>query len=302
MFIAWDSGAPGVIVAVVGICPHLGHVSGVEYVIETRDLAAGYGGGLILDGVNMSIEKNCITCIIGGSGCGKSTLLKAIVGQLQPVRGTVTLLGHDLYSVTEDERADILARAGLMFQYGALLGSLTLVENLEIPIKAHTRLRPEIIRAMIEMKLGLVYLSHALHRLPGELSGGMRKRAGLARAIVLDPDVVMCDEPTAGLDPITAAEIDELILKLRRVLGMTVIVVTHELSSIRHIADRIVMLQGGKLHFHGTLDEALASTDPALTAFFGRQNRNADRPGRSLLELVPAAVRSAATSAPGAPS
>ncbi len=162
-----------------------------EYVIETEDLAAGYGGALILDGVTVKIRKNAITCIIGGSGCGKSTLLKAIVGQLEPLRGRVSLLGEDLYALGEEERAGVLARAGLMFQYGALLNSLTLVENLQIPLVAHTTLRADIIRAMIEMKLGLVYLSHALDRLPGELSGGMRKRAGLARAIILDPELVM---------------------------------------------------------------------------------------------------------------
>ncbi len=259
-----------------------------DYVIETDDLAAGYGGPLILDGVSARIQRGCITCIIGGSGCGKSTFLKSVFGLLPPLRGSVRLLGHDLYAVEEHARAEILARAGLMFQYGALLGSLSLVENLAIPLVGHTRLDPAVIDEAIAMKLSLVYLSHALDKLPSELSGGMRKRAGLARAIMLDPELVMCDEPTAGLDPNTAAEIDHLILKLRRVLGMTVVVVTHELSSIEVIADRILMFKAGKLHFDGTLAEAKASPDPSLVGFFSRADETVARPGRSLLDRVAA--------------
>ncbi len=208
------------------------------------------------------------------------------MGMLPPFSGEVRLLDQNLQTLGEDQRAELLGRVGMMFQYGALLNSISLRENLQIPLLAHTELSADTIEQVIRMKLGIVHLQHALDKLPGELSGGMRKRAGLARAIVLDPDVLFCDEPSAGLDPNTAADIDTLLLQLKSLFGMTIVVITHELSSIKLIADRIVYLKDGGVHFHGPLDEALSSSDPTLHAFFHRSAEDAGRPGRSLLETA----------------
>ncbi len=256
-------------------------------VIEIEDVAAGYvPGRLILDGVSVAIPPRAVTCIIGGSGSGKSTLLRTMVGLLQPERGDVRVLGEDPYEKDEEERAELLSRIGLMFQDGALLNSISVAENLQIPLRAHTGLSQEVIEGIVRMKLALVHLQHAHDLLPGELSGGMRKRAGLARALALDPELLLCDEPSAGLDPLTAADLDRLILSLRDLLGLTVIVVTHELSSILTIADRIVMLRHGRIHFDGPKDEAVASQDPALKTFFGREASGLGGDGPSLLDAL----------------
>lgn len=255
---------------------------GADYVIEADDLAAGYTETLILDGVSVAIHRGLVTCVIGGSGCGKSTLLRSAIGLLAPRRGSVRVLGHDIYTLSERDRSALLSRVGLMFQYGALLGSITVGENLAIPLRAHTRLPREVVEDVIRMKLAMVNLPGCEDKLPSELSGGMRKRAGLARAIVLDPELLLCDEPSAGLDPQTMAGIDALLLHLKRLLGITVVVITHELSSIKNIADRIVMLRDERLYFDGTLAEALASADPVVSGFFQRQAQRTSGQGRSL--------------------
>ncbi len=246
-------------------------------VIEADDLALGFGDRLVLDGVTFKVPAGQLTCIIGGSGCGKSTLLRSFVGLAVPVRGNVTILGERVDRLSEDGRAALLARVGLMFQDGALLNSLTLSENLAIPLRAHTTLAEDLIADLVRMKLALVHLEGAGDKLPGELSGGMRKRAGLARALMLDPEVVFCDEPSAGLDPATAADIDRLFVQLRDSLGLTLVIVTHETASIHLIADRILQLEGGKIGFDGTLADALASRDPSLLAFFGRHAPDEER-------------------------
>lgn len=257
-----------------------------DWVIEAEDLALGYTDSLILDGISVRFQAGEITCIIGGSGCGKSTLTRGIIGLLRPRRGEVRLLGHDPYALKEEERSAMLSNIGYMFQYGALLASISVAENLSIPMRAHTDVTPDVIDRTVALKLGIVGLAHAQHKLPGELSGGMRKRVGLARAIMLDPPIVICDEPSAGLDPITAANLDQLILRLKELYGMTVIVVTHELASILTIADRIVMLADKKKRFDGPLAEARASKDPLLVGFFGRQHEEAQDRGRTLYDCM----------------
>jgi phospholipid/cholesterol/gamma-HCH transport system ATP-binding protein len=242
-----------------------------KWVVETDSLAVGYDGRLVLENISLKIRANVLTCIIGGSGSGKSTLLKACVGLVRPVRGTVSLLGQRLGPREPEEARDtLLARVGFMFQDGGLLNSLSVAENLAIPMRAHTKLPRSVIDDLVKMKLALVRLEGAGDKLPNELSGGMKKRAGLARALMLDPEVVFCDEPSAGLDPVTAAELDRVFLQLRDALGLTLVVVTHETASIKLIADRIVELDHGGVNFDGTLDAALASKAPTLRAFFGR--------------------------------
>ena len=254
--------------------------------VVVRGLVAGYGDRTILDGVDMTVARGEVHVILGGSGCGKSTLLKASLGLLPPAAGEVRLLGEDLTSLSEAGQVRLRTRIGMLFQYGALLGSLTIGENAALPLQEHADLPPAAITELVRRNLALVDLSHAEHLLPSELSGGMRKRAALARAIALDPEVLFCDEPSAGLDPLTSAEVDELLLRLRDRFGMAVVVVTHELMSIERIADRCTMLAAGKVLAAGSLAEVKATPDPEVHAFFARQPAGEVRAARSALEVL----------------
>jgi phospholipid/cholesterol/gamma-HCH transport system ATP-binding protein len=241
-----------------------------DVALEVRDLAAGYGDRLILDGVDLTVRRGEVRVILGGSGCGKSTLMKSCIGLLEPRRGSVKLLGEELSTLEGADRSALLSRMGVLFQYGALLGSITIGENVALPLREHTDLPEDVIAEMVRLKLAQVELSHAEHLLSSELSGGMRKRAALARGMALDPELLFCDEPSAGLDPLTSAELDELILRLRDRFGMAIVVVTHELMSIERIADRAVMLSQGRVLADGTLDEVKATDHPEVRAFFDR--------------------------------
>ena len=273
---------------------HLTHTTHKEYpdtpahtqpYVLVNNLVARYGDLTVLDDVNIRARRGEITVILGVSGCGKTTLLRHIVGLLTPVSGQVLINGQDMHRATEDEQEAILRNVGMSFQGGALFNSMNLEENVALPIVEHTQASPDAARLLARMKLSLVGLEHAAHLLPAEISGGMKKRAAVARALALDPTLLLFDELSAGLDPITARELDELVLRLKAQFNMAILIVTHELGSIQMIADRAVMLHAGKVLAAGTLDEVQAVDDPQVQAFFDRRPRQAS-PQRGLLDML----------------
>ncbi|MDP6018416.1 MAG: ATP-binding cassette domain-containing protein, partial [Candidatus Latescibacteria bacterium] len=236
----------------------MNETSGNNTVVEVHDVRVAYAEDLppVLDGVSLRFDRGDVSCIVGGSGCGKSTLLKTIIGLVAPRSGDVTLLDAPIHDLAEVERDALLRRVGVMFQYGAMLGSLTVGENISLPLEMHTTVEAGLVRDVVETWLERVGLAGTADKLPSELSGGMRKRAALARAMVMEPEVLFCDEPGAGLDPITAAGIDRLLQSLNERQGTTIIVVTHELLSIERLDGRLVMLDGGRVVYDGTAREA----------------------------------------------
>jgi len=220
---------------------------GDDAVIRVVDLVKRYDGRAVLDGVNLEVRRGETLVIMGGSGCGKSTLLRHMIGSIWPDEGRVELFGQDLGALDQEGLDGIRKRFGILFQSGALFNSMTVGENVALPLKEHTDLDDDTIQIMVTIKLELVGLRQAADRMPSEISGGMKKRAGLARAIALDPEILFYDEPSAGLDPVTSAEIDQLIIDLSRKLGVTSVVVTHEMDSAFSIADRMAMLDKGRM-------------------------------------------------------
>ncbi len=254
--------------------------------VQVDGLVARYGARTVLAGVDLKVAAGEVRVVLGGSGSGKSTLLKHTIGLLKPVEGVVKLLGTDLGTADEPERNAVLSRIGMLFQGGALLNSMTVADNVALPLRTNTDLPDAVVREIVRMKLELVDLGHALGLFPPELSGGMKKRAALARAMAFDPEVLFCDEPSAGLDPITAADLDRLLLRLRDRFGMAMVVVTHELASVQTIADRITMLDQGRVLVDGTLNEARHVDHPWVQSFFERVGRSEGAAGSSVLDAL----------------
>lgn len=247
-------------------------------IIQVRDLVARYGDETILEQVTFDVYEGEVFVILGGSGCGKSTLLKHMVGLIRPHSGQVVIDGDDISGSDTDTLHTVLRKIGVLYQGGALFGSMTLAENVALPIAEYTRLAPEAVWALVRMKLGLVQLKGFENHLPSEVSGGMKKRAGLARAMALNPKILFFDEPSAGLDPVTSAGIDDLILHINKTLGTTMVIVTHELQSIFTVAQRVIMLDK---RAKGIIAEGdpeylrLHSTNAAVRRFFNRQAEKA---------------------------
>ncbi|MBF0489309.1 MAG: ABC transporter ATP-binding protein [Candidatus Omnitrophica bacterium] len=238
-----------------------------DSVLRIRQLSKVYNGRQVLSDVSFEIKRGEVFVIMGGSGCGKSTLLRIMAGSIAPSSGEIIFDGKNIGSISGDDKDKIKKKFGMSFQSAALLDSLTVEENVSLPIKEHTRLDREVIHIITAMKLKLVGLQGFENYMPSELSGGMKKRAGLARAIALDPEIVFYDEPTAGLDPVVCAVVDQLILDLTKKLKITSVVVTHNMESVFRIADRIAMLYKGKVLQVGTVEEIRNSSNPIVQQF-----------------------------------
>lgn len=250
-------------------------------IIEVRGLSARFGERRVLNDVNFTAYENEITVILGSSGGGKTTVLKHVIGLYPIAKGSVHVAGHRLESIGERERYEFFQKIGVFYQQGALLNSLTVAENVALPLEQHSDLTPEIIDAIVWAKLDLMNLENAYDLYPSQLSGGMLKRAALARAIVMDPPLLFCDEPAAGLDPNLVSSMNRHLRKMKRHMGMTIVIVSHQPAIIFRLADRIIFLDGGRVVFEGSLDAALTSDVAPVKRFFGVARRHGTLIGSS---------------------
>ena len=241
-----------------------------EVLISLQNLRVQYGEREILHGVTFDVQRGETLVILGGSGSGKSTLLRTLVGLEKPTSGSILIKGQNIASIPRSDMDEIRKKIGMSFQGGALFGSMTVGENVALPLLEHTRLEPSTIDIILRLKLDQVGLAGFEDYMPSELSGGMKKRAAVARALAMDPEILFFDEPSAGLDPIIAAGIDQLILDLKKAFHMTIIVVTHELASAFLIADRMVLIDKGNVVALGTVHEMRSSTQPRVRQFLDR--------------------------------
>jgi phospholipid/cholesterol/gamma-HCH transport system ATP-binding protein len=246
-------------------------------IIQVRDLTVGYETDIILENISFDVLEGEIFIVLGGSGCGKSTLLKHLIGLNSPLSGRILVDGEDISNCDETTFKKILRKIGVLYQSSALFGSMTIAENVSLPIKEYTDLPQRSVDTLVKMKLNMVNLNGYENHLPSEISGGMRKRAGLARAMALNPKILFFDEPSAGLDPVTSVELDNLIIHLNKSLGTTMVIVTHELQSIFNVAHRVIMLdkqtkgiiaEGSPMHLRDH------SENPFVRNFFNRKSEN----------------------------
>lgn len=254
-----------------------------EAVIELHDVSTRFGDQIVHSEISLEVRKAEIFALIGGSGSGKSTLLREMIMLHQPNSGQIKLFGVNLLNISKDEALALRQRTGVMFQLGGLFDSLTVLENIGLPLREHTKLPNALINEIAASKLAMVGLKpEAGAQYPSEISGGMMKRASLARAIALDPELLFLDEPTAGLDPTSAAGVDELVLKLRDLFGLTIVMITHDLDLLWQVADRVAVLADGKVQSIGSMSELSKSDNPAVRKFFdgprGRAAQKLEKP------------------------
>jgi phospholipid/cholesterol/gamma-HCH transport system ATP-binding protein len=246
-----------------------------EAVIEVRDLVMRFGQQTVLSGLDLRVHRGETLVVMGGSGCGKSTLLRLMIGAISPTQGRISMLGQDIATADEATMDGLRRRFGILFQSAALYQSMSIAENVALPMRELTDLPPDLIDIQVKMKLEAVGLREHADKFPAQISGGMKKRAGLARALALDPEIIFYDEPSAGLDPVTSAEIDQLILTLTRKLGVSSVVVTHEMDSAFTIADRMVMLDKGRCLKIAPREEyeRIRNTSPEQAAMLSEDDR-----------------------------
>lgn len=239
-------------------------------IIDIQDLVTYYGNRKVLDGINLQIKAGETMTILGRSGCGKSTLLRHVIGLSKPSSGNIIINGQDVTNLSEEDMLPFRRKTGMLFQGSALFNSMTVGDNVALPLREHTKLEEPTIKIMTRMKLDQVGLAGFEDFMPAQLSGGMKKRAALARAIAMDPEILFCDEPSAGLDPIVAVGIDHLIMKLKKAFQMTIVIVTHEMESVNLISDRVALLDSGRIIALGTVDELRENDNPKIQQFFNR--------------------------------
>ena len=241
-----------------------------ETLVAVRGVEMRFGEKRVLDGVNLDVTRGEILAIVGGSGSGKSTLLRLMAMLTRPTAGSIRVFGNEVADIDDAAALPLRKRIGVMFQNGGLFGDMNVLENVSVPLREHTRLSEATIEQIADIRISLVGLdADAAVKYPGQLSGGMRKRASLARAMALDPEVLFLDEPTSGLDPLSSDAIDELVLELQHSLGLTIVTVTHDMDSLWRIADRVALLADGRVAIEGTMHELAASDHAVARTFFG---------------------------------